>query len=659
MTTYDAASGIVYIPSVSVGGDTYVDVTLKNVGGLNFALQGATQQVPRMGQGIATYDGATGVLVLPTVVVGCSTYADVTLKNIGSFTFAVQTATEKLPAMSTPLAIRVQPANVNVTTGQPASFSVLAGGNPPFGYQWKRNGVDIPGATSSSYATPALSFADNGALYSVTVSNAAGSVASANATVAVTTGPLGMSISADPVSYTSVNVGDTPVLSVQANGFAPTFQWRRNGVPIAGATASSFTLPPVTGSDDGAWYSLMACNAAGCVTSLNAQIQVVSGTTSPTVQLVAANNHSLALRADGTVWGWGQSLGGTVSLARPATAVTNQGYPAQAMCATTVSFTDVIQVAGGYSHSLALRRDGTVWATGSGGYGELGSGTSQPSNAFGMVMLSLGVPLEGATLIAAGTGTSHAIRSDGSAWAWGNNGYGELGDGTKTNRAFPVQVRDASGAPLTGVTSVKAGTIHALWLKSDGTVWASGSNTHGQLGDGTGSDRTSAVQVMTAPGVALNGVTAIAAGQTHSLALLSDGTAMAWGSYAGPVVGRPTGTQLFATPVGDGTGKVLTGIVAIEAGQDSSYFVRSDGSILAVGSVAINSSTYQSVPSPIRDSAGNVFGNLRSISAQFRGALAIRTDDTVWGWGNNASMNLADGTRIDRSSPVKVQGLAP
>ena len=83
-----------------------------------------------------------------------------------------------------------------------------------------------------------------------------------------------------------------------------------------------------------------------------------------------------------------------------------------------------------------------------------------------------------------------ALKSDGTVWAWGDNGYGQLGDGTTTDRTTPVQV---SG--LSGVTAIAAGCYHTVALKSDGTVWAWGYNGYGQLGDGTTTQRTTPVQV--------------------------------------------------------------------------------------------------------------------------------------------------------------------
>src|SRR5207237_1283877 len=121
--------------------------------------------------------------------------------------------------------------------------------------------------------------------------------------------------------------------------------------------------------------------------------------------------------------------------------------------------------------------------------------------------------------IAAGGSHSVAIASDGTLLTWGDNSYGQLGNGSNSPYFAPLRVPN-----LAGVTAVAAGARHMLVLKSDGTVWAFGSNGSGQLGDGTTTSRATPVQVS-----GLTNVTAIAAGSFHSLALKADGTLWTWG----------------------------------------------------------------------------------------------------------------------------------
>jgi len=138
-------------------------------------------------------------------------------------------------------------------------------------YQWRKNGVNITGATSSSYTTPATVAADNGSLFSVVVSNSGGSVTSNNATLTVRIPPT---ITTQPADKT-VRVGKTAKFTVMATGTAPlNYQWRKNGVNITGATNASYTTPPTTAADNGALFAVTVSNLAGSVTSDNAILTV-------------------------------------------------------------------------------------------------------------------------------------------------------------------------------------------------------------------------------------------------------------------------------------------------------------------------------------------------------------------------------------------------
>ena len=134
--------------------------------------------------------------------------------------------------------------------------------------------------------------------------------------------------------------------------------------------------------------------------------------------------------------------------------------------------------------------------------------------------------------MAVGSGHSLALMQDGTVRAWGANYlYGQLGDGTTTDRHTPVQVQD-----LSGITAIAGGSVHSLALKNDGTVWAWGDNEFGQLGDGTNDDRHTPVQVLN-----VSGVIAVAAGGLNSLAVRSNAIVQAWGSNSFGALGDGTG----------------------------------------------------------------------------------------------------------------------
>jgi Abnormal spindle-like microcephaly-assoc'd, ASPM-SPD-2-Hydin len=170
--------------------------------------------------------------------------------------------------------------------GQTATFTVSATGTAPLGYQWRRNGVDIPGATSSSYTTPATTTADDGAQFSVAVSNSAGSATSSAATLTVNT-PV--SITSQPVGQTVI-AGQSAAFAVTAAGTGPlSYQWSQNGANISGATAASYAIPATTTADTGAQFTVVVTNAVGNATSTAATLTVNAATL-----LLSANPSSLS-----------------------------------------------------------------------------------------------------------------------------------------------------------------------------------------------------------------------------------------------------------------------------------------------------------------------------------------------------------------------------
>jgi alpha-tubulin suppressor-like RCC1 family protein len=236
-----------------------------------------------------------------------------------------------------------------------------------------------------------------------------------------------------------------------------------------------------------------------------------------------------------------------------------------------------------------------------------------------------------------------ALKADGTVWTWGTNSYGELGDGTTDTRVSPVQVPS-----LTGVAAIAAGANHTLAVKGDGTLWAWGRNTNGQIGDNTsGSNRLSPVQVS-----GLTNVVGVAAGTSHSLALLADGTVKSWGSNGNGRLGDNSTTQR-PSPVSVSS---LSSIVAIAAGADHSLAVKADGSVMGWGSNASGqlgaatpsqSLVPMAVPNVVRAtavSAGNSFS--------YAAAPGATPTSAIWSSGLNSSGQLGDGSLTLRQNAV-------
>ena len=190
--------------------------------------------------------------------------------------------------VAAPPSITTQPANLTVTAPGAANFSVVATGDAPLSYQWRRYGVNISGATSSSYSLNPTAVSDSGE-FSVVVSNASGSVTSATATLTVNPAPVPPSITSQPANVT-VTAPAAANFSVAANGDTPmSYQWRRNGVDIGGAINASYTLNPTAVTDNGAQFSVVVSNAAGTVTSAAATLTVNAASTPPSITTQPAN----------------------------------------------------------------------------------------------------------------------------------------------------------------------------------------------------------------------------------------------------------------------------------------------------------------------------------------------------------------------------------
>src|SRR5204863_514267 len=176
-----------------------------------------------------------------------------------------------------------QPASQTVSVGQTATFTVAATGTAPLSYQWQKNGTAIGAATAASYTTPATTAADNGDLFTVVVSNAAGSVTSNAAALTVSSVLVAPTITTQPASQ-MVSAGQTATFTVTAAGTAPlSYQWQKNGTAIGGATAASYTTPATVTSDSGAQFTVVVSNAVGSVTSNAAALTVTSAPVAPTI----------------------------------------------------------------------------------------------------------------------------------------------------------------------------------------------------------------------------------------------------------------------------------------------------------------------------------------------------------------------------------------
>jgi alpha-tubulin suppressor-like RCC1 family protein len=336
-----------------------------------------------------------------------------------------------------------------------------------------------------------------------------------------------------------------------------------------------------------------------------------------------------------SAWAWGIGLSGRLGI----NTITDRSSPVSVVG----GYTDWIQVSGGNTFSLGLRANGTAWAWGSNSSGQLGdnSATSKSSPVSVVGGFTDWIQVSG------GNSNSLGLRANGTAWAWGFNSSGQLGDNSATARSSPVSVVGG----FTDWIQVSAGNGFSLGLRANGTAWAWGFNSSGQLGTNNTTNRSSPVSV-----VGYTDWIQVSGGDAHSLGIRANGTAWAWGNNGSGRLGNNTATNR-SSPVSVVGG--FTDWIQVAAASFSSHSLglRANGTAWAWGvglsgrlgdNAAINRS------SPVSVVGG--FTDWIQVSAATDHSLGLRANGTAWAWGANAQGRLGDNTTTSRSSPVSVVG---
>jgi len=269
------------------------------------------------------------------------------------------------------------------------------------------------------------------------------------------------------------------------------------------------------------------------------------------------------------------------------------------------------------------------------------------------------------TYLASGIDHSVARRDDGAVWAWGDNQYGQLGDGTLVNRPHPVQVILDTGEPLLEIRAVASRGWHSVAIDDDYRVWAWGRGDDGQLGDGGFTSSSHPVQVVRESGSLLGGVLSVVCGQQHTLARRSDGTVWAWGEGNDGQIGdgeaqdTPRAVQVLRQVDGGGT-TLLIGVEAVAAGRYHSLALR-NGEVWAWGAnnygqvgAADNLPVYDVAVPVVRESDGLPVTNARAIAAGQYFSLALTTDGKLLAWGRNNNGQFGNGTTSGSNRAVEV-----
>jgi alpha-tubulin suppressor-like RCC1 family protein len=348
--------------------------------------------------------------------------------------------------------------------------------------------------------------------------------------------------------------------------------------------------------------------------------------------------HTCAVLGNGTVRCWGDNTYGQLGDGSKTAATTP---------IAVVGLAGAVAVAAGSSHSCALLKDGTLWCWGGNAFGQLGDGTTADKTTPVQVQ-GLGSSV---TTVSAGLAHTCAIQQNGTVWCWGSNLAGQLGDGTKTDKVIPVQVLGlaAAGAALS------AGGFHTCARLTNGALYCWGDNGSGQLGDGTTVGKSMPAQVQNL-GASVAEVSAGGSlGGSHTCAILSGGTVWCWGANAYGQLGD--GTKMDqAKPIQlAGLGANVAGV---GLGSSHTCVLLKDASLRcwgrnAAGQLGDGTTTDKSAPVPVQ-SFGNGAG---AIATGYHHSCAVRADGTLWCWGANSKGQLGDGTTASSSKPVAVVGL--
>jgi len=331
----------------------------------------------------------------------------------------------------------------------------------------------------------------------------------------------------------------------------------------------------------------------------------------------------------GSLWGWGQNYNGQLG--------DGTIDDRSSLVQTTAAGTNWNSISGGHRRgTYGIKTDGTLWVWGSNGFGQLGLGDT--SNR------STPAQLAGTTWKQASGGVfGMAIKTDGTLWGWGYNDTGQLGNNTSypNSTSSPTQIGSANTWKI-----VSCGTYHTAAIKTDNTLWMWGQGNGGRLGLGDTSNRSTPVQ--------LSGTWKMASGGGyHTAAIKTDGTLWTWGEAGYGRLGDGTTTQRSSPvqTVGEGTNWKM-----VSAGTYHTAAIKTDGSLWSWGynaAGAIGDGTTTDRSSPVQTISSGTNWKMVSVSGH---SMAIKTDGTLWTWGVNTWGQIGDGTTTSRSSPVQIRG---
>jgi alpha-tubulin suppressor-like RCC1 family protein len=564
--------------------------------------------------------------------------------NTATVTITVVEATNTAPMVSAGTDKTVD-AGVNITLVGTASDE----NNDMLTFQWTvlsqpaTSSVTLNGATTLN-----LDFAANVAgTYSLLL-NASDGVHdvndSVNITVVDTTAPT--VISYTPASGTELDVDSVMTFTLSeevettslVNGIAMTDS-ASNSVSFLVGLGSNNTLVSITPDNNLTHSETYTVSFGTGITDLSGNtftattftFTVTSGIIT-WVEVTAGQDNTYAIKSDGSLWAWGANYINQLG----------DGTNVQSFIPKQVGggSYDWSKVCSGISHVVAIKTDGTLWSWGNNVDGQYGDGTQTRQT----------IPVQEQTKAtdwvscSAGNGHSVGKKSNNAIYSWGTNGQGELGDNTQTRSLIPVQESSSSSWDV-----FDAGLSHTVAI-TDGTstLWAWGDNQYSQLGDGTQNDSLKPVQESQKS----TNWKQVSAGNYHTIAVKSDDTLWAWGQNTFGQVGSGTYGSFDQTPKQVETAEWKTSC----AGQEHSVAIKKLGTLWAWGTNEhgqLGDGTTVNQASPVQESTNSF--HWESVVCGTRHTVALKTDGTLWTWGNNESGQLGDGSDNNSTSPKQVQ----
>ena len=376
--------------------------------------------------------------------------------------------------------------------------------------------------------------------------------------------------------------------------------------------------------------------------------------------LSAGGEHACAIES-GAAYCWGENYNGELGDGNN----TNSSVPVAVVTSGALAGKTLTQITAGYEMTCALDSEGTAYCWGRDVEGELGNGSTTNSNI--PVAVDAGGALAGQILTQITAGVFHVCAMDmaGAAYCWGSNYYGQLGDGSTTSSSVPVAVVTSGALAGKAVTHVSAGYYDTCALDSAGAAYCWGYNGNGQLGHGTTTNSSVPVAVVTSGALAGQTLTQLNASWYHTCAVDAAGAAFCWGDNSDGQLGDGSTTS-SSVPVAVAVSGVLAGktISNVTIGDYDTCAMDSAGLAYCWGDnthgeLGDDATIDSSVPVAV-DTAGVLAGKtLTQVTAGIWHACALDTTGSVYCWGRSVSGELGDDSNSASSVPVLVGPRAP